>query len=186
MALDPTAVMEPAIAHVLLNTANAVAPTSSAIDALDATNPTISGWTNFGHTSLDNDFAPFNDGGDSTIRGSRQNPKLRESLATTTDGVDISSIQVSSETLNYFYGGGTAATGSFTIPSTSTAIQKAVLIVYFDGTSRAAEYHSLASIRRNGAYRNGATGWLEFPIRFTWLTGTNADKWLGSKFAALS
>lgn len=186
MALENSAVFKPAVAHVLLAPVNTTAPTTAEVTALDAIDPTLSGWENFGHTSLDNDFAPFQDGGDSTVEGSRQNPKLRESVETSTEGLDASSMQVTSETLNYYYGGGTAAAGSFQIPTSSAPIERAALIVYFDGDSVCAEYHSRASIRRSGPIRNTAEGFLEFPIRLTWLQGTNPDKWIGDTFDVIA
>jgi hypothetical protein len=186
MALVNGAVIKPGVAHVLLAPVNTVAPTTAVVSALTADNPTVASWDNFGHTSLDNDFAPFMDGGDSTVEGSRQNPKLRESVETSTEGVDVSSMQVTSETLNFYYGGGTAADGSFQIPTASAPIERAALVVYFDGNTVVAEYHSRASIRRSGPIRNTADGFLEFPIRFTWLQGTNPDKWIGDAFDVIA
>lgn len=179
MALEDDSTIDLGVAHILTAPPNTAAPTATAIAALSAINPTLTSWDNFGHTSLDNDFAPFLDGGDSTVKGSRQNLKLRETVAAATEGVDISAIQVTAATLTTYYGGGTVATGTFTVPTSTGTIEKAVVIAYFDGdTCVAAEYHSKASMRRSGPIKNAQGGWLEFPIRLTWLQGTNPDEWI--------
>ncbi len=186
MGLDSGGVVKPSVAHILLAAVDTVAPTAAAIDGLNATAPVLAGWTNFGHTSLANDFSPFVEGGESTIEGSRQLAKLRETVSPTTEGVVVSSIQTTSEVLRFFYGGGTTpSAGKFQIPAIGVPIEQAALFVYFDGSVIDAEYHSKASIRRDGAYRNAGNGWLEFPVRFTWLSGANSDEWIGETIDVL-
>src|SRR5690606_22046242 len=92
-----------------------------------------------------------------------------------------SSIQVSRETLSYYYGGTGSSSGDgvFGIPQTANTINRAVLVVYFDGSNVVAEYHSKASVRRSGPITNGAEGFMQFTIRLTWLQGTNEDAWIG-------
>jgi hypothetical protein len=186
MGLDNGGVVKPTIAHIMTATTDTVAPSAAAVDALNSAAPVLSGWVNIGHTSLDNDFSSFLEGGESTVVGSRQVAQLRETVATATEGVDISSIQTTSDVLVMYYGGGTTpGAGKFQIPAISTPIEKAVLIVYFDGTTIVAEYHSKASIRRSGPVKNAGSGWLEFPIRLTWLDGANADEWIGDTIDVL-
>jgi hypothetical protein len=187
MALDDDSPMEAAVAHVFTAPANTAAPTAANINAMTLPTPTLTGWVNFGHTSLENDFAPFREGGESTVRGSRQNPRLRETISAITEGMNISSIQVLSETLEYYYGGGTTpSAGVFEIPVTRTPIEEAVVIAYFDGTNVEAEYHAKASIIGTGALVNGAEGFLSFPLRMTWLQGTSPDKWIGENLTVLA
>lgn len=145
---------------------------------------TALGWENAGHTSLDNDFAPFFDGGESTTRGTRQNANLRTQVATATEGVEISRVQADTDTLKSYYGGGEGvAAGRFDAPDSATPIEKAVLIVYMDGERRIAEYHPKASVVRSGAIRTAKGGWLEFPVRFTWLKvpGKAITTWYGDE-----
>ena len=184
MALDDGSAVEPGIAHFFYAPANTAAPTTAAVLALTSTNPTLTGYTNLGHTSLENDTAPFVEGGESTIRGSRQKPQLRESVAATVRGMDLSSIQTTSEILTFFYGGGTVYDGYYEPPTVATPQQRAFLAVYFDGTEVIAEHRPLVSIRANGAYRNAASGWFEWPLRVTYLTGSTADRWIGEMFDA--
>jgi hypothetical protein len=187
MALDDDSPMEAAVAHIFIAASNTVAPTAVNINAMTLPTPTLAGWVNFGHTSLENDFAPFREGGDSTVRGSRQNPRLRESIAATTEGMNVNPIQVLSETLQYYYGGGTTpSAGVFEIPVTRTPLEKAVVIAYFDGTNVEAEYHAKASIIGTGALVNGAEGFMQFPLRMTWLQGTETDKWIGENLTVLA
>lgn len=188
MALDDDSPMEAAVAHIFFADSNTTPPTPAEINALTLPTPTLTGWVNFGHTSLENDFAPFREGGDSTVRGSRQNPRLRESISSITEGMNVSSIQVLSETLEFYYGGGTTPVGGgiFEIPVTRTPLEKAVVIVYFDGTVVNAEYHAKGSIIGTGALVNGAEGFMSFPLRMTWLQGTEPDQWIGENFTVLA
>lgn len=187
MALDDDSPMEAAVAHVFIADSNTTPPTPANINAMTLPTPLLTGWVNFGHTSLENDFAPFREGGDSTIRGSRQNPRLRETIAAITEGMNISSIQVLSETLLYYYGGGTTpGAGIFEIPVSRVPIEKAVVVAYFDGTNVEAEYHARASIIGTGALVNGAEGFMSFPLRMTWLQGTETDQWIGENFTVLA
>ncbi|MFC6090875.1 hypothetical protein [Saccharothrix lopnurensis] len=123
-----------------------------------------------GHTSLDNDFSPFYEGGERTVRGSRQNPNLKEQVATAREGVDVSLIQVDNETLLLFYGGGSASeAGKFQLPNTSAPIERSLLIVYLADGAPVARWWPKVSIGRTGAVRDAKGGWLEFPIRITYL-----------------
>ena len=187
MALDDDSPMEAAVAHIFVAEPNTAPPTPAAIAALTLPVPVLAGYVNFGHTSLENDFSPFREGGESNVRGSRQNPRLRESISAITEGMNVSSIQVTSETLEYFYGGGTTPeAGIFEIPVSRTPLEKAVVVVYFDGDVVDAEYHARSSIIGTGAMVNGAEGFLAFPLRMTWLQGTEADQWIGESFEVLA
>jgi hypothetical protein len=141
------------------------------------------GWVPAGHTSLDNDFAPFYDGGESTTRGTRQNANLRTQVATATEGVDISFVQVDNETLRMFYGGGEApSAGVFELPDSSAPIEKAALMVYLDGERATGWMRPKVSAFRNGAIRDAKGGWLEFPIRLTFLQLTGRKPvWYGEE-----
>ncbi|MGW4114822.1 phage tail tube protein [Actinosynnema sp. NPDC004786] len=124
-----------------------------------------------GHTSLDNDFSPIYEGGERTVRGSRQNASLKEQVAAIVEGVEISLIQVDEDTLTMFYGGGSVPeAGKFKLPTTSTPIERSFLIVYLatDGTP-VARYYPKVSIGRTGSIRDAKGGWMEFPIRVTFL-----------------
>lgn len=188
MALDDDSPMEAAVAHIFTAAVDTTPPTPANINAMTLPTPTLAGWVNFGHTSLESDFAPFREGGESTVRGSRQNPRLRESISAITEGMNVSSIQVLSETLRFYYGGGTTPVGGgiFEIPVTRTPIEEAVVIAYFDGTNVEAEYHAKASIIGTGALVNGAEGFLTFPLRMTWLQGTETDQWIGENLTVFA
>jgi hypothetical protein len=167
-----------------LLTANATALTGGTTPAVTPTrNRVAAGWVSGGHTSLENDFSPFYEGGESTTRGTRQNANMRTQVATATEGLDISLVQVDNFTLSAFYGGGSGSeAGKFNLPTSSTPIEKSVLVVYLDGERVAAEMHPKASVFRNGAIRNAKGGWLEFPVRMTWLTLAGREpSWYGDQ-----
>lgn len=141
------------------------------------------GWRPAGHTSLDNDFAPFYDGGESTTRGTRQNANLRTQVAVATEGVDISFVQVDNETLRMFYGGGEApSAGVFELPDSSAPVEQSALMVYLDGDRVTGWMRPKVSAFRNGAIRDAKGGWLEFPVRLTFLQLTGRKPvWYGDQ-----
>lgn len=171
-----------------LMTASAVGLTGGSSPAVAVTRTTVAlGWTNGGHTSLDNDFAPFQEGGEITNKGSRQVDNLRTTQATVTEGVDISPIQLDFPTLQRHYGGGTVPSdGVFDLPESSAPEESAVLMVFLDGAKRAGHWRPRASHIRNGAPRMVKGGWLEFPVRITWLSqaGAGAGSWFGEEIKA--
>lgn len=179
MAINDASVYQPAQAHILVAAVGTTAPVVADIDAYDPNGTPVTGFTDFGHTSLDNDTSPTYDGGDVTTRGSRQNALLRQTQATITEGMQINSIQVTKDTFDTYYGAGTHAAGTFDAPDSRNAIEKAVLIVYLDGARRVAEYHPRASMTSQGAIVNANDGWLEFPIQMTWLkqSGQPVTRW---------
>lgn len=173
MAITDAAVVQPATAHIFLGAVGATAPTLANINAFDpsvGTLTTPAGYTNFGHTSLDNDSTPIFDGGDTTTRGSRQNANLRQTVAAVTEGLQLNGIQIDQDQLAYYYGTSTSSTdGRFDIPDVRTPLEKSVIIIYCDGTKRVAEYHPRAAITSAGAIVNAGDGWLELPVKMTWL-----------------
>lgn len=184
MAENDDAVYDLGNAYILLAEVGAADPTAAAVAAFDPGGTPPTGFSSAGHTSLDNDFAPFFDGGEATTRGTRQNANLRTQVAVSTEGMEVSRVQVDTETLQSYYGGGTAPSdGRYDAPDSATPIEKAVLIVYLDGARRVAEYHPKASIVRSGPVRNAKGGWLEFPVRMTWLkvTGKPITSWFGDE-----
>lgn len=184
MALTDAAVDQPAVAHIFVGAVGATAPTAANINAFNPSSgalTTPSGYTNFGHTSLDNDFSPTYDGGDTTTRGSRQNSLLRQTVATITEGLQVNAIQIDKDQLAYYYGTSTGTTeGKFEAPDTRSPLEKAVIIIYVDGSRKVAEYHPRAAITSQGAIVNAADGWLEFPVKMTWLkqSGQPITVWL--------
>jgi len=136
-----------------------------------------------GHTSLDNDFAPIYEGGEATTRGTRQNPNLRTQVATATEGLDVSLVQVDADTLKLFFGGGTSPeAGKFFLPDKSVPVEKSALMVYLADSEPVAWFRPKVSIFRNGPIRDAKDGWLEFPVRITFLELTGRlPAWYGAQ-----
>lgn len=122
MSLDDDALIIPATGHYLVGATTATQPTYTQIAAFVAslsgsiTYPT--GFTNLGHTDLDDIFAFGQDDGDTEVKGSWQNKSLRELV--TSEAIDYfvaKAMQFDNEILSLYYGGGDAtAAHEFALP----------------------------------------------------------------------
>lgn len=132
MALNNDAVIIPGKGTVL------VADVGTAlfdITAFDITDPaTYTTWELIGHTSTDNAVALNRDGGDSTQQGSWWNPALRTSYDPSVWSMTVNSLQVDNTTLNLAFGGGTATAGKYAFGASTTAVDKAVVVLAIDST----------------------------------------------------
>lgn len=132
MALNNDAVILPGKGTVL------VAPVGTPlfdVTAFDLATPTTyTGWDLIGHTSTDNAVALNRDGGDSTQRGSWWTPALRTSFDPSVWSMTVNSLQVDTTTLSLAFGGGTATAGKYAFPSSTTPVDKAVVVLAIDTT----------------------------------------------------
>lgn len=137
-------------------------------------------WTNLGHTDLDNDVETEEEGGDSEVRGSRQNPNLREKINPVTQFLTVNSIQIDPDTLALYFGDGSAASGVFATDGSFVAAERAALLVFIDGTILSAVHYPKASIRRAGAPTMDGGGFRRLPVRITPLkaTGQPLQRWI--------
>ena len=186
MPLNDTSVQLGAIAHFLLAPANTEPPTWAEIQAFDpSSSPAvgIDGWIDIGHTSIDNDVTPIYEGGESTVRGSRQRSNLREQTTPVVEGITLNLLQLDQESVFLFEGGGSVdVEGVFIIPRSAQSVERALTTVYMDGVQRAGEYRSRVSARKNGGVERASANFLEFPTRFTFLSGEQPDHWYGAGF----
>jgi hypothetical protein len=187
MALDDTEVLIPATGYVFLNaTLGAAAPalTPSATAALDLTAATLAtGWTNMGHTSRDDNVSLGRDGGDVTTVGTWQASALRTSVAPITYTLTLNALQANNETFQLYFGGGSiAGTDYYDMPDNATAQDRALYVVFVDGTKRLPLWVPKASIIGSDAVEADPEDFLQFNLSATFVK--HATDPIGRWFAA--
>lgn len=164
--------------------------TQADLDAFAAdTSDLPTGWTNVGHTDLDDVLTFGQDGGETDVKGSWQNPSLRETV--TSEAIDyfvIKSIQViDNDVLSLYFGGGDATVaGEFSLPDAPTPTEKASTIIFLDGDVVLGLYHPKVSIRREDAIEVAADDFTKLPLRATVLqkSGAKKGKWIHADLGA--
>lgn len=187
MTLNDSAVVYPNTAHFFTGvSATVTAPTLTNLAAYVAdTTTTITGFTEIGHTTLDNIMAWGADGGDSEVKGSLQNKSLRQII--TSEAIDyftINSMQMrDNQVLSWYYGGGDATTlNTFKTPDSPTIPQLGFLAVIFDDNGPLGLFCKKLSIRRDDSIQMPADDFVSLPLRFTPLKATGSPKmqWIGT------
>jgi hypothetical protein len=184
MARNDDAVLLPSTGAVLVGTVgSATQPTYAQLVAFAAnTSSPPAGWTDLGHTSVDDLPAFGQEGGDVTTKGSWQSTALRTSTAAAVDYVDVTAIQIDNNILEMFYGGGTyAEADAFSLPDAPGTENRALTVVYFDGTNGWAFYAYKTSVSRADSPSFASDDFAKWPLRFTVLkaTGQERGKWIG-------
>src|SRR5262245_55128034 len=93
MALDDATVFTPGVGHVFTATSGTDPWTATQVDAFVSAGTIPAGWDELGHTDLDAPLAFAQDGGDSTTKGSWQNPSLKTVITSAV----VDSFQVNAE-----------------------------------------------------------------------------------------
>ena len=144
------------------------------------TTPSWAPWENLGHTDLEEDVQVTEEGGEATVRGSRQNPALRETVSPVTQSLTVNAIQITADTLAYYFGDATFTAGVASINGAFPATERAVLLVFIDGDNRSGVHYPKASLRRAGppSMANGA--FRRLPLRITplKLAGQPLQRWI--------
>lgn len=187
MALDDNAVVVPATGHFFLHDTAGTDPWTKAQIATFASAGTMPGaWYEMGHTDLDNPMSWDQDGGDSTVKGSFQNPQLRQVLTgTVVDKFTIPAEQIlDNKIMTLYYGGGDAsAADQFDVPDVPTAQEKAFMGVLLDGAIQVGVGIPKVSIIRADNLSVDPQDFLKAPLLFTVLkfTGKPKIRWVNDK-----
>lgn len=179
MALTDTAVVLPGTGHVLLGTTGATRPTLAQLEAFVASGTAITGFTDLGHTDLDDILTFGQDGGDSEVKGSWQNPQLREVVTEAAiDYLVIRALQLRDNTVLALYhgGGDVSVENEFAWPDVSTPQERAITIVMIDGDTPVALWAPKASIRREDSIEVSADEFAALPLRLTLLKQTGSPR----------
>jgi hypothetical protein len=188
MAQTDAAVVYPALGYVWTGVVGtATKPTTTQLATFVSAGTVPSGWTALGHTDLDNVLTFGSEGGDTSVKGSWQNPALREiTTSTLVEYFDVNSLQLLDKTiLSLYHGGGSAATtNEFATPDAATTTEKATTLVMVDGTSAVALYCPKASIKKAGDMTFAADDFVKIPLRFTPLKYSTNPKsiWISAGF----
>lgn len=139
-----------------------------------------SGWSELGHTDAETPLTITREGGDLTTITTWQGGTI-EDRASVTFFLDFTSLQLDLETMQLFFGGGSAVSNSagyFDIPksvSTGASQQRQLIVCVVDGAKREGFYTSTASIAANGSISGPAPRTL--PLRAT-LVSRDSDNFL--------
>lgn len=178
MAITDGATAVAATGYVLLGATTATEPTQTQIDAYVTAKTPVTGLTDLGHTSSSDVIAFGQDGGDSTVLGSWQNPSLLEVVTDPpTDFFTIPALQIDNTVLALYYGGGNATvTGKFAIPDTAIPTEQSCLVIFVSANGNAGLWTPRTSIRRDDAINVATDDFVSFPLRFTLLKKAGAAK----------
>lgn len=176
MAEIDNAVFQPAGGYIF------VAPVGTEKPVI--TDPTAPGvdWESIGHTSFDELPEITRDGDDPETLGSWQNRKLRVTSPDVTYSIEFRSIQASAETFQMYFGAGESAMqadGSFRIPATPVAQEKALLLVIVDGDRFLPLWHPRVSLLGADSVEMDPEGFVAYPIRGTFLGHSSIGGALG-------
>ncbi|SHS97967.1 Uncharacterised protein [Mycobacteroides abscessus subsp. abscessus] len=172
----------------------ALAPLTLATSALTGATKTATavvktapnGWKNIGHTSR-NDMPEFGfDGGDSEIRGSWQNAKLRELITEqAADYLTMFLHQFDTDSFELYYGPDAAVNepGVFGVDGEQHVNERAFLVIVKDGSEKVGFYAAKASVRRDDAIQMPVDDLASLPVRATFLKmpGRRLFDWISEK-----
>lgn len=160
--------------------------TGGTTPAVAVTQPNAgTGWKQVGHTSR-NDMPEFGfDGGDSEVKGTWQNSKLRE--VTTDAAADFLTMflhQFDTDNFELYYGTDASATaGVFGVSGdVSSPNEKAFLVIIIDGAQRVGFYAPKASVKRDDSIQLPVDDFASLPIKATFLKSGSANlfEWVNS------
>jgi len=175
MALDDAAVIIPGTGFVY----TAPAGTSAPVDLVNPGAP----WEDLGHTSIEDGLTITKDGGDSNILGTWRNPALRDRRDPVTFAITIHLLQLTNETLAYYFGGGDVSVeGVFGVNLITQPQERAMFIRIVDGDVSAPLYLPRVSLASDDDVEVDVENFLAFPVRATVLgvTGSNLMEWYGA------
>jgi hypothetical protein len=187
--IDDTAVVVPATGHFFLNTSGTDPWTWTQVDTFRSAGTIPGTWVDLGHTDLDTPMAWDQDGGDTEVKGSFQNPSLRQVLTSATvDKFTIPAEQILDNTiLNLYYGGGDASVANqFDVPDSPAAIEKSFMGVLIDGAVAVGIGVPKVSIIRADNLSVDPQDFLKAPLLFTVLkaSGKPRIRWVNDKIGA--
>lgn len=137
------------------------------------------GWQNIGHTSRD-EMPEFGfDGGDSEVKGSWQNPSLREVVTeAAADYLILNLNQFDEGGLTLYYGPKSANStpGVFGVEGSARTYERAFLVIIVDGDFRLGFTAPKSNVKRDDAISLPVDDFGYMPIKATFLKMGNRDK----------
>jgi len=187
MAYNDNAVLTAATGYVYIGDVDNAAPDPSEVATIDPTDPsgwTATGWTDLGHTSR-GDLPEFgSDGGDSEVKGTWQNEKLRTVVSEApVDYVTVVLNQFDADALEMYYGTNASSTeGVFGVAGELVPQEKGLFILIQDGDTNLGFWAPKASITRDDSITLAVDEFSALPIRATFLSSgsNNLFEWINS------
>lgn len=179
------AVFLPGRGAVLIAEPLAGVPTLEAVDAWvkrGATDDIVAGdksYTPIGHTSIDELPKIDSDTEGGEVKGSWENPSLRQTATKSTDSITVTLIQWTEEALKHRFGADgevDGEAGTFTIPSIYKASEVSILIVILDSAGTLVLQFNRASSAPEGGIEPDVENFLGIPTKYTILNPSNAPR----------
>lgn len=190
MALTDSAVVIPAVGHVFTHLTAGTDPWSLAqLNTFISAGTVPSGWLELGHTNLDSPVSFDQSGGDTEVKGTWQNPALRQAVTSAVvDSFTVPAEQVlDNDVLKLYYGGGDASVANqFDIPDVPTPQERACMVVILDGAVPLGWGFPKVAILRADNLSVDPTDFLKAPLLFTVLkfTGKTRMRWVNDALGA--
>ncbi|PPK63525.1 hypothetical protein V5P93_000420 [Actinokineospora auranticolor] len=175
MALNDNAVLIPGTGRVYLAASGQAAPP-------DPRNP-LDPWSIIGHTSREEGLTITRDSGDSEVKGTWENPALRERRDPATWAITFQLHQLDNNTLELFFGPGDVDTaGVFGVQGSAPPVERALFVRMIDGAAEAGLYVPRVSIGSDDDISVDVENFLAFPVRAQVLqvTGSNLMEWFAA------
>lgn len=175
MALTDSATLNISTGHFYTATVATAVPTDPLVPGV--------GWTEIGHTSLDDIFNLASEGGDTTTLGTLQSKSLRTSTSPRTETFTFNLAQFDPASLKLYYGSNMVVESSgvadtyYGVPDAPTPTQVAFFACFIDGAATFSFYAPKAEVIRADDLSLSDTSSLALlPIKVTPLNHSGASK----------
>lgn len=189
MAVTDAAVLVPGVGHILTKPTSGTKWTSAQVTAFASAGTLPSGFTELGHTDLDSILTWSADGGDTSTKGSWQNPSLRTVITSAAvDAITVNAEQVlDNDILTLFHGGGDfSVADEFAWPDAPAAIERSACIIFLDGATVLGLSLPKVSILRADVPSFAADDFMKLPLKFTILKDATLKRgyWINAVLGA--
>ena len=136
-------------------------------------------YTPIGHTSLDELPKIDSDTEGGEVKGSWENPALRQTSTTTTDSITVTPIQWTEEALKHRFGADgsvDAETGTFTIPKIYRASEVSLMVIILDSQGPLVLQYNRAVSAPDGGIEPDVENFLGIPTKYTILNPSEGER----------
>lgn len=136
-------------------------------------------YTPIGHTSLDELPTIDSDTEGGEVKGSWENPSLRQTSTTTTDSITVTPIQWTQEALQHRFGADGSVDGklgTFTIPKIYKASEVSIMVVILDSQGPLVIQYNRAVSAPEGGIEPDPENFLGIPTKYTILNPTDGER----------
>ena len=175
MALDDEKTLIIAAANIYTADVDTKAPTVTAYKTNKE--QALTGWTNIGHTSVDNPFKIAREGGEATSKGSLQKKKLRTSISEVSYSVEISLEQFDVPSIKRYLGQNATVVDGITYAKSKPTAENAALLIVVEDEGNVLFIHAgKTSIVANGDLEGAdIENLVNIPIKFNVLEDKNGN-----------